>query len=104
MTTWTTVLLAAAAGYAAKLAGYVVPRRLLEGPYVSRLVGLLPVALLAGLVAVQAFTTGTGARTLDARAAAVAVAALALALRAPFLLVVVLAAGTGAALRALGWA
>jgi hypothetical protein len=34
----------------------------------------------------------------------VAVALLALALRAPFLVVVVLAAATAAALRALGWA
>lgn len=102
MSSWATVLLAAGAGYALKLAGYVVPRRYLEGPYVSRLVGLLPVALLAGLLATQTFTTGT-ALAVDARAAAVLVAVVALALRAPFLLVVLLAAATAAALRALGW-
>lgn len=102
MSTWGTVLLAAAAGFALKFAGYVVPRRYLEGPYVSRLVGLLPVALLAGLIATQAFTASSGALVVDARAAAVAVALIALALRAPFLVVVVLAAATAAALRAAG--
>lgn len=103
MSTWVTVLVAAAAGFITKFAGYVVPRHRLEGPYVSRLVGLLPVALLAALVATQAFTGERGALALDARAAAVVVALLTLAARAPFLLVVALAAATAAALRALGW-
>jgi hypothetical protein len=39
----------------------------------------------------------------DARLGALAAAAIALALRAPFLLVVVLGAGTAAVLRILGW-
>lgn len=103
MSAWATVLLAALAGFVVKLAGYVVPSRHLAGAYVSRLVGLLPVALLAGLVTTQAFTTGSGSLTVDARAAAVAVALIALALRAPFLVVVILAAATGASLRAIGW-
>ena len=46
---------------------------------------MLPVALLAALVAVQAFTTTGGTFVLDARAGALAVAVVALALRAPFL-------------------
>ncbi len=41
--------------------------------------------------------------SLDARLPAVAVAAVALALRAPFVVVVLLAAVTAAGLRALGW-
>jgi branched chain amino acid efflux pump len=41
--------------------------------------------------------------TLDARAAGLAVAVVALLLRAPFLVVVVLAAATAAGLRYLGW-
>ena len=65
---------------------------------------MLPVALLAALVAVQTFTTTGGTFVVDARAGALAVALVALALRAPFLLVVVLAAATAAGLRALGWA
>jgi hypothetical protein len=53
---------------------------------------------------VQTFTTAGGTFVVDARAGALAVALVALALRAPFLLVVVLAAATAAGLRALGWA
>jgi hypothetical protein len=59
------------------------------------------VALLAALVAVQTFDGG-GRVVLDARAAGLAAAVLALVLRAPFLLVIVIAAATAAALRALG--
>lgn len=102
MSTWTTVLLASGLAYAFKLAGYLVPEHLLDGPIVSRMVRLLPVALLAALVAVQAFAGDGGALALDARAAALAVALIALALRAPFLVVVISAAVTAAALRAMG--
>jgi hypothetical protein len=59
---------------------------------------LLPVALLAALVVVQAFATGRHLE-LDARAAGLAVAAVAVLLRAPFLLVVVAAAVTAALVR-----
>lgn len=103
MNLWSTVLVAAAAGFAVKFAGYVVPRRALQGPRVSRVTPLLPVALLSGLVATQAFTGAGGAPALDARGAAVVVAVVALRLRVPFLLMVILAAATAAGLRALGW-
>lgn len=103
MTLWTTVLLASALGFALKLLGYLVPHQLLDGAVVSRVTTMLPVALLAALVAVQTLTATGGALTLDARAAGVAVAGCALLLRAPFLVVVILAAATAAALRALGW-
>ena len=56
---------------------------------------------LAALVAVQTFDAG-GAVRLDARAAGLVAAVVALMLRAPFLLVIVMAAATAAALRALG--
>lgn len=102
MSTWATVLVAGAAAYLLKLAGHLVPQRALRGPRVTRISTLLPVAMLAALVAVQALTSGPRL-VLDARAAAVAVAVIALLLRAPFLVVVVLAAGTAAALRHLGW-
>ena len=103
MTLWTTVLLASGLSFALKLAGYVVPHHVLDGAILSRVAAMLPVALLSALVAVQTFTSSGGALTLDARAAGVAVAVTALLLRAPFLLVVVLAAATAATLRALGW-
>ncbi|MGE9806993.1 MULTISPECIES: AzlD domain-containing protein [unclassified Janibacter] len=103
MTLWTTVLLACALAFALKVAGYLVPATLVEGPRTSRVITLLPVALLTALIAVQTFTGHGGAWALDARAAGVGVAIVLLILRANFLVVVVAAAAVAAALRALGW-
>jgi hypothetical protein len=61
---------------------------------------LLPIALLAALVAIQTFTHGQRL-VVDARAAGLAAAVVALALRAPFLVVVITAAAVTAGLRAL---
>jgi hypothetical protein len=102
VTLWATVLGASVLAFALKYVGHVVPHQWLDGPRTTRITALLPVALLAALVAVQAFTGRSGLE-LDARAAAVGVAVVALLLRAPFLAVVVLAAATAGALRALGW-
>ena len=98
---WGAVLLASLACLALKVAGHALPEHWLAQPRVARVAGLVTVALLAALVAVQTATTGS-ALVLDARLAALAVAAVALALRAPFVLVVVLAAVTAAGLRLLG--
>ncbi len=99
---WATVLLASVACFALKLAGHLVPEHWLADERVQRTSALVTVALLASLVVVQ--TVGDGrAVVLDARVPALAVAAVALALRAPFVVVVVLAAGAAAGLRALGW-
>lgn len=95
---WAALLVACAACYAIKLAGLSLPQRFLEGPRVQRIIPLLPVALLAALVATQTFATGRHL-VLDVRAAALAVAALAVLLRAPFLVVVVAGAATAALLR-----
>lgn len=103
MNTWVIVLSACALAFALKFVGYVVPERALANPKVARATNLLPVALLAGLIATQAFLGPGGGFVLDSRAVAVVVALVALALRAPFLLVVVLGAATAAGLRALGW-
>ena len=96
---WTAVLTAAALCYALKLAGWLVPARLLEDPRVRRAAVLLPVALLAGLVVVQVGADGR-ALVVDARAAGLVAGAVALLLRAPFLVVVLVAAATAAVLRA----
>lgn len=101
MSGWVTVLVASGAAFALKLSGYLVPTHLLDGPVVSRMVRLLPVALLSALVAVQALTSD-GALALDARVAALGVAVLLLVLRAPFLVVVIAAAATAALLRLVG--
>ncbi|QCB93945.1 AzlD domain-containing protein [Cellulomonas shaoxiangyii] len=98
---WLAVLLASAACFALKLAGHLLPRHRLAEPRVARTAALVTVALLAALVAVQTATDG-GRIVLDARVPALAVAAVALALRAPFVVVVVLAAATAAGLRLLG--
>ena len=95
---WAPLLVACAACYAIKLAGLSLPQRFLEGPRVQRIIPLLPVALLAALVATQTFATGSHL-VLDVRAAALAVAVVAVLLRAPFLVVVVAGAATAALLR-----
>ncbi len=102
MSTWTALLVASGLAFVLKYLGYVVPASWLDGERTTRITSALPIALLAALVGVQTLTSGTGAITLDSRAAAVGVAIVALLLRAPFILVVVLAAAVAAGLRLLG--
>lgn len=99
---WIAVLVTAAGCYALKLAGLTVPQRVLAHPRARRFATLVPVALLAGLTAVEAFTRGQSLAIDPARLAGLTAAVIALALRAPFLVVILAAAGTAAALRALG--
>jgi hypothetical protein len=102
--TWAAVLAASAGCFLLKLVGQSVPTSLLGRPRVQAVAAMLPVALLAALVVVQAFVDGGGRLVLDARAAGLAAGVTALLLRAPFLVVVVAAAGTAALLRATGLA
>jgi uncharacterized membrane protein len=95
---WTAIILTAVGAYLLKLAGLSIPGSVLEHPLVHRIADLMPVALLAALVAVQVFSEGPSL-TLDARAAGLAVAVLALLLRAPFIVVVLVAALTAGILR-----
>lgn len=97
---WAGVVVASLSCYALKLAGLSLPRRWLQDPRIQRTVPLIPVALLASLVATQTFATGQHL-VLDVRAAALVVAIVAVLLRAPFLVVVAVAAATAALLRAL---
>jgi branched-subunit amino acid transport protein len=85
---WTAVLLAGVGCYVLKLAGLSLPERVLAHPTVERVADLIPVALLAALVAVQVFSSGQELRV-DARALGLAFAVAALLLRMPFLVVVV---------------
>ncbi|HEY6931859.1 MAG TPA: AzlD domain-containing protein [Marmoricola sp.] len=100
---WTAVLGCAIGCYLLKLAGLSVPPRVLERPVVRRVADLIPVALLAALVAVQVFATGSpgGGQQLavDARLAGLAAAVVALLLRAPFIVVVLVAAAVAALVR-----
>lgn len=96
---WTAILVTAVGCYLLKLAGLSVPQRLLENPVVLRVSAMLPVALLAALAAVQTVAEGTRLVP-DARIAGVGAGIVALLLRAPFLVVIALAAATAALLRA----
>ncbi|MDR0592360.1 MAG: AzlD domain-containing protein [Bifidobacteriaceae bacterium] len=98
---WATVLAGCAACLGLKLVGAYVPRHWLAGEPVNRLMGLVTVALLAGLLAVQTAGQGQGL-AVDSRLAAVAAAGVALWLRAPFIAVVIIGAAVAAGLRALG--
>lgn len=95
---WIGILACAGGAYAFKFAGLSVPESVLQRPFVQRMSVLLPIALLSALVAVGTFGLGKGL-ALDARVAGVAAAVIALALRAPFLLVVLVAALVAAGLR-----
>jgi hypothetical protein len=95
---WVALLVSAAGCYLLKLAGLSVPETVLEHPLVERVADLLPVALLAALVAVQVFADGQ-ALVVDARLVGLGVAVVALLLRAPFLVVVLLAAAAAALVR-----
>ncbi|WP_205474755.1 AzlD domain-containing protein [Nocardioides sp. SYSU D00038] len=98
--TWLAIAVACAGCYLLKLAGLSVPERVLDRPVVRRVADLIPVALLAALVAVQV-AADDQRLALDARAAGLGAAVVLLVLRAPFLLVVVGAALTAALLRLL---
>jgi branched-subunit amino acid transport protein len=92
---WAAVIAGSLGCYLLKLAGLSVPASWVEQPWVARIVDFVPAALLAALVAVQAFTSGQDL-VIDGRLVGLAVAAGALALRAPFIVVLVLAGAAGA--------
>ena len=83
-----------------KAVGLIAFARVRPGPGFERLTALIPPALLGALVLVQTFTIG-GSRTLDARAVGLAVGGLAVWRQAPFIVVVILAAGSTALVRTL---
>jgi branched-subunit amino acid transport protein len=97
---WLCVLVVGLATIAIKASGPVLAsdRELPRGA--ARVVDLLAPALLAALVATQAFASGEEL-VLDERAAGLLAAAVAILLRAPLLVVVVAAAATAAGLRAI---
>lgn len=92
---WAAVLAGALGCYLLKLAGLSVPAAWVEQPWIARVVDVVPAALLAALVAVQALTSGDDL-VLDGRLVGLAAAAVALALRAPFVAVLVVAGAAGA--------
>ncbi len=90
---WLPLVVGCLGVYLFKLAGLSVPSAVLAKPKVQRIAALLPIVLLAALIGVQ--TVGSGRSIhVDARLAGVVVAGVAVWRKAPFLLVVVIAAVT----------
>lgn len=95
---WAAVLVVGLATVAIKAAGPVLAGERELPPSSARVVDLLAPALLAALVATQAFATDESL-VLDERGAGLLVAGVAILLKAPLLVVVVVAAATAALLR-----
>lgn len=83
-----------------KVAGAFVPRAWVSGERVRGVLTLLPVAMFAALTVTQV-AGGPDGLVPDLRLVGLGTAAVALLLRAPFLLVIVLAAATTAGARLL---
>jgi branched-subunit amino acid transport protein len=99
---WITVAGLALATALIKAAGPVLLGGRELPPALTRLIALLPAALLAALVVTETFgTPGASGVTVDARAAGLLAAGAALALRASLVVTIVAAAVAAAAVRAL---
>jgi branched-subunit amino acid transport protein len=97
---WGAILGLAAGAYALKALGvFGLSRAQLTG-WTLWIVQLLPAALLSALIALQLFGDGD-AQLVATRVAGVAVGAVAVWRKAPLVLVIVLAAGVTAGLRAI---
>lgn len=99
---WPAIAVTAVGLYLEKLAGYLLPARMLEGETSRRVATMLPIALLSAIVVVQGLT-GSGAVQLDARVPGLLVAIVLLVRRANFLVMVLAATATTALVRQLGW-
>lgn len=99
---WPAIGVTALGLYLEKLAGFLLPARALERDSVRRVAALLPIALLASIVAVQVVASGRAVQ-LDARLPGIVVAFVLLARRTNFLLMVLAASATTALVRYLGW-
>lgn len=98
MSLWLGIIVASVAVYSWKIFGYLLPSSILNNPVLARTANLLTVALLAALLGVQGFTSGTQVEV-DARVPALLVAAVLLYLRAPFIVMVASAALVAALIR-----
>ncbi len=93
---WWGVVGTSTAAFGLKYLGHSIPHRYLDHPKIQKSNLLIPITLLSALVAVQTFTEKSKL-VLDHRAVGLVVAVIALKFRAPFPVVVVLAALSSAA-------
>jgi branched-subunit amino acid transport protein len=98
MEIWIAVIVASLAVYSWKILGSTLPERVLNHPKISRLATFLTVALMAGLVGVQGFVNNRDI-VMDARLPALLLAVVLAILRLPFIVIVLAAAASAAALR-----
>mgnify|MGYP002655155553 FL=1 len=97
------VLIGSLAVYSWKIFGYLLPERILKNEKLSHVSSMLTIALLSGLVGLQAFTT-KGEFVVDSRLPAVLVAVVLNSLKVPFIVSVAIAAVVAALAKALlGW-
>lgn len=96
MDLWLWVLVACAASYALKVSGYLLPKSVLDRPFVPSLAAALTVGLLASLVVSNTVAKGQ-ALVLDCRLLGLGAAALALKLKWPYIVVVIVGAVATAA-------
>ena len=99
---WTFVLVLAAGAFACKAVGFFVLAGRQLPAVVERCLALIPAAVVAALVVKDTFASGQHLE-IDPRVAGVGVSMVAVWRRAPFAVVVVLAAGVTAGARQLGW-
>lgn len=96
------VIIASVIAFGLKFAGFLVPRSILEHNLFKKIIPVLPIGMLSGLIAVQVLAVKQEI-VFDGRLIGVAVGVIALLLRAPFIVVVVLAAAVTALGRSQGF-
>ncbi|CAB4595303.1 MAG: AzlD domain-containing protein [Actinobacteria bacterium] len=101
MTMWETILIGSAVVAALKFVGFVLPASVSGSPRVQRISDVVTIGLLASLVVIQTLAVGN-ALVFDSRSVAVVVAGVLLWKRVPFIIVILVAAGVAAGLRAAG--
>jgi branched-subunit amino acid transport protein len=99
---WWAIAVLAIGTYAMKAAGPLLLGGRILPPMVQHISTLLAATLLAALIALATFTQGDAVTFDGPLVAGMATAAVAVRLRAPFVVVVILAAAVAAALRAIG--
>lgn len=98
-TGWWIVLLSGLGCYGLKYAGYAMPQRWFARAAVRRMIELLPVALLGALIVVEAVANGSAYDVETARLLGFAAGGVAIWRKAPFIVVVIVAAAVAALFR-----
>ena len=93
---WLATIGTSVIAFALKYSGHSIPEKWLSHPKIQRINGLIPIALLSALVAVQSFSEKSKLM-IDQRLVGLSVAIIALLLKAPFPIVVLSAAVSSAA-------